>query len=197
MEHLKNCGKNTRKSADAVAIFASSKGLRMLSSPLLFLNSNPKWRVLKPSKGLNPRPPPHPNFPSVLHCRLATFALVKLLPGSRSYIFRLLIACRFLTLRWQILYEKLCLNRYVNFYLKINNINSWSIARSRMIMYTYLSNSSFLLPFWFIQRHVNQNFSWATVSFFYLFFTKASNSNVLWGKIDLIVRRSSAMLVVF
>ena len=170
-----------------------SKGLRMLLSPLLFLISNPKWRVLKQSKGLNPRP----NFPSVLHCRLATFALVKLLPGSRSYIFRLLIACRFLTLRKQILYENMCLNRYVNFYLKINSINSWSIARSWMIMYTYLSNSSFLLPFWFIQRHVNQNFSWATVSFFYLFFTKASTSNVLWSEIDLIVRRSSAMLVVF
>ena len=167
----------------------------ILTTPLLFSNSNPKWRVLKPSKGLNPRP--HPNFPSVLHCRLATFALVKLLPGSRSYIFRLLIACRFSTLRKQILYEKLCLNRYVNFYLKINSINSWSVARSRMIMYTYLSNSSFLLPFWFIQRHVNQNFSWATVSFFYLFFTKASTSNVLWSKIDLIVHRSSAMLVVF
>ena len=190
MEHLKNCGKNTRKSADAVAIFASSKGLRMLSSPLLFLNSNPKWRVLKPSKGLK-------NFRPVLHCRLATFALVKLLPGSRSYIFRFFIACRFLALRKQILYENMCLNRYVNFYLKINSITSWSITRSRMIMYTYLSNSSFLLPFWFIQRHVNQNFSWATVSFFYLFFTKASTSNVLWGKIDLIVRRSSAMLVVF
>ena len=29
--HAKNCGKNTRKSADAVAEFASSKGLRMLS----------------------------------------------------------------------------------------------------------------------------------------------------------------------
>ena len=162
----------------------------MLSSPLLFLNSNPKWRVLKPSKGLK-------NFRPVLHCRLATFALVKLLPGSRSYIFRLLIACRFLTQREQILYENMCLNRYVNFYLKINSINSWSIARCRMIMYTYLFNSSFLLPFWFVQRHVNQNFSWATVSFFYLFFTKASTSNVLWSKIDLIVRRSSAMLVVF
>ena len=31
LEHLKNCEKNTRKSADAVAEFASSKGLRMLS----------------------------------------------------------------------------------------------------------------------------------------------------------------------
>ena len=31
LEHLKNCGKNTRKSADATAEFASSKGLRMLS----------------------------------------------------------------------------------------------------------------------------------------------------------------------
>ena len=51
----------------------------ILTTPLLFSNSNPKWRVLKPGKGLNPRP--HPNFPSVLHCRLATFALVKLLPG--------------------------------------------------------------------------------------------------------------------
>ena len=195
MEHLKNCGKNTRKSADAVAEFASSKGLRMLSSPLLFLNSNPKCRVLKPSKALTPPPPPQ--FPSVLHFHLATFALVKLLPGSRSYTFRLLIGCRFLTLRKQVLYENMCLNRYVNFYLKINSINSWSIARSRMIMYTYLSNSSFILPFWFIQRHVNQNFSWATVSFFYLFFPKASTSNVLWSKIDLIVRRSSARFVIF
>ena len=31
LEHLKNCRKNTRKSADAVAEFASSKGLKMLS----------------------------------------------------------------------------------------------------------------------------------------------------------------------
>ena len=31
LEHLKNCRKNTRKSADAVAEFASSKGLGMLS----------------------------------------------------------------------------------------------------------------------------------------------------------------------
>ena len=31
LEHLKNCRKNTRKSADAVAEFASPKGLRMLS----------------------------------------------------------------------------------------------------------------------------------------------------------------------
>ena len=31
LEHLKNCTKNTRKSADAVAEFASSKGLGMLS----------------------------------------------------------------------------------------------------------------------------------------------------------------------
>ena len=31
LEHLKNCKKNTRKSADAVAEFASSKGLGMLS----------------------------------------------------------------------------------------------------------------------------------------------------------------------
>ena len=32
LELLKNSGKNTRKSADAVADLASSKGLRMLSS---------------------------------------------------------------------------------------------------------------------------------------------------------------------
>ena len=31
LEHLKNCRKNTRKSADAVAEFASSKGPKMLS----------------------------------------------------------------------------------------------------------------------------------------------------------------------
>ena len=31
LEHLKNCGKNTRKSADVAGKFASSKGLRMLS----------------------------------------------------------------------------------------------------------------------------------------------------------------------
>ena len=31
LEHTKNCGKNTRKSADAVAEFASSEGFRMLS----------------------------------------------------------------------------------------------------------------------------------------------------------------------
>ena len=30
LEHLKNCRKNTRKSADAVAEFASSKGPKML-----------------------------------------------------------------------------------------------------------------------------------------------------------------------
>ena len=53
-------------------------------------------------------------------------------------------------------------------------INSWSIARSQ-IMYTYLSNSSFLWPFWFIRRHLNQNFSWATVNFC-LFFSKGKSS---------------------
>ena len=37
LEHLKNCRKNTRKSADAVAEFASSKGLRMLA--VLFTTS--------------------------------------------------------------------------------------------------------------------------------------------------------------
>ena len=37
LEHLKNCRKNTRKSADAIAEFASSKGLRMLS--VLFTTS--------------------------------------------------------------------------------------------------------------------------------------------------------------
>ena len=31
LEHLKNCRKNTKKSADAVAEFASCKGLGMLS----------------------------------------------------------------------------------------------------------------------------------------------------------------------
>ena len=31
LEHQKNCGKNTRKSADAIAEFASSKGIRILS----------------------------------------------------------------------------------------------------------------------------------------------------------------------
>ena len=31
LEHLKNCGKNIRKSADAIAEFASSKGIRILS----------------------------------------------------------------------------------------------------------------------------------------------------------------------
>ena len=31
LEHLKNCGKNTKKSANAVAEFKGSKGLRMLS----------------------------------------------------------------------------------------------------------------------------------------------------------------------
>ena len=31
LEHLKNCGKNTRKSADVAGEFASSKGHRMLS----------------------------------------------------------------------------------------------------------------------------------------------------------------------
>ena len=74
-------------------------------------------------------------FPSVLHC-LADFALVKLLSGLGSYIFRFFITCRFLTLRDQILYENICLNRHVHLWLKINNINSWSIAWSRM-MYTY------------------------------------------------------------
>ena len=90
----------------------------ILTTPQLFSNSNPKWRVLKPSKALNPPPPPQ--FPSVFHCRLATSALMKLHSGSRSYIFRFFIAYRFLTLRKQILYENmhLCLNRYVNFHLK-------------------------------------------------------------------------------
>ena len=55
-----------------------------------------------------------------------------------------------------------------------NSINSRSIARSQ-IMYTYLSNSSFLWPFWFIRRHLNQNFSWATVNFC-LFFSKGKSS---------------------
>ena len=31
LDDLKNCGKNARKSSDAVVKFASSKGLRMLS----------------------------------------------------------------------------------------------------------------------------------------------------------------------
>ena len=30
LEHLKNCGKNTKKTGDAIVEFASSKGLRML-----------------------------------------------------------------------------------------------------------------------------------------------------------------------
>ena len=38
LEHLKNCRKNTRKSADAVAEFASPKGLRMF----LFLYTTSK-----------------------------------------------------------------------------------------------------------------------------------------------------------
>ena len=80
----------------------------ILTTPQLFSNSNPKWRVLKPSKALTP-PPPH-QFPSVFHCRLATSALMKLHSGSRSYIW-IFIACRFLTLRKQILYENMCLNR--------------------------------------------------------------------------------------
>ena len=90
----------------------------ILTTPQLFSNSNPKWRVLKPSKALNNPPPPQ--FSSVFHCRLATSALMKLHSGSRSYIFRFFIAYRFLTLRKQILYENmhLCLNRYVNFHLK-------------------------------------------------------------------------------
>ena len=87
----------------------------ILTTLQLFSNSNPKWRVLKPSKALNPPPP---QFPSVFHCRLATSALMKLHSGSRSYIFRFFIACRFLILRKQILYENMCLNRYVNFHLK-------------------------------------------------------------------------------
>ena len=87
----------------------------ILTTPQLFSNSNPKWRVLKPSKALNPPPS---QFPSVFHSRLATSALMKLHSGSRSYIFRFFIAYRFLTLRKQILYENMCLNRYVNFHLK-------------------------------------------------------------------------------
>ena len=55
------------------------------------------------------------------------------------------------------------LSMTVNLQLKINIINSWSIAQSLM-MYTYLWNSSFLLPFWFIRRHFNQNFGWVTVN---------------------------------
>ena len=39
LEHLKNCIKNTRKSADSVVEFASSEGLRMLS----FLFTTSKW----------------------------------------------------------------------------------------------------------------------------------------------------------
>ena len=39
LEHLKNCRKNTRKSADSVVEFASSEGLRMLS----FLFTTSKW----------------------------------------------------------------------------------------------------------------------------------------------------------
>ena len=36
----------------------------ILTTPQLFSNSNPKWRVLKPSKALNPPPPPpSPSFP--------------------------------------------------------------------------------------------------------------------------------------
>ena len=35
LEHLKNCGKNTRKSTDTDAKFASRKGLRML--PFLWM----------------------------------------------------------------------------------------------------------------------------------------------------------------
>ena len=42
LEHLKNCKKNTRKSADAVAEFASSKGLEMLS---FFLTTSKCVRV--------------------------------------------------------------------------------------------------------------------------------------------------------
>ena len=57
------------------------------------------------------------HLPSVLHY-LADFVLMKLLPGSRSYILRFFIACRFLILRKQILYENMCLNRNLNFHLK-------------------------------------------------------------------------------
>ena len=95
---------------------------------------------------------------------------MKLFSGSRSYNFRFFIACRFLTLR-----KQMFLNRYVNYWYKQDK---QLIDRGSRMMYTYLSNGSFLLPFWFIRKHFIQNFSWTTAL-------------LLWSKIALIVRHVS------
>ena len=55
---------------------------------------------------------------------VSNFALYREDPlWAKIIYFEIFIACRFLTLRNQILYENVCVKRYVNLKLKINSIN--------------------------------------------------------------------------
>ena len=127
-----------------------------------------------------------PHFPSVLHC-LANFALVKLQYGSGSGSGSFILDFSLLSGSWP--WESKFSTHVSKPLCKslVENKQQKQLIDSAKPDDVHLTFQQFpFITILIYRRHFNQNFSWETVSF-----NKTSTRNVLWSKIDLIVRHIS------